>query len=254
MLWTRTDPALLERAIRNLIENALNYTQKGGVLIGARIRGGRVSIDVIDTGIGVPADQQRQIFEEFYQVRDPARPHGEGLGLGLAIVSRLAALLGAEVQVASRVKRGSRFSLMLPLEREGVAAPVSEPAPARSRGRVLIVEDDPIVRFSVAALMHEWGCNSVSAASGEEALDLATRDGCRFDAIVADHRLGGPLTGVATAKEIARQAGRPVPTIVLTGDTGRERLTEFEASGFVVLHKPVEAESLRRELTRLLGA
>ena len=143
---------------------------------------------------------------------------------------------------------------MLPLEREGVAAPVSEPAPARSRGRVLIVEDDPIVRFSVAALMHEWGCNSVSAASGEEALDLATRDGLP---VRCDRRRPPPCWTAHRRRN--RQGdrapgGRPVPTMALTGDTGRERLTEFEASGFVVLHKPVEAESLRRELTRLLGA
>ena len=113
------------------------------------------------------------------------------MGLGLAIVSRLAALLGAEVQVASREKRGSRFSFMLPPEREVITAAVSEPAVVGSRGRVLIVEDDPIVRFSVAALMQEWGCDPVSAASAEEALDLAAREGRRYDAIVADHRLGG---------------------------------------------------------------
>jgi PAS domain S-box-containing protein len=252
-LWASGDPALLQRAMRNLIENALAYTEKGGILIRARIRGERVRVDVIDTGIGVPADQQRRIFEEFYQVQNPGRSPGEGLGLGLAIVSRIATLVGAEVKVASRVGRGSRFSLLLPLDRDEVPTVAPEPASCGLRGRVLLIEDNPIVRFSVAALLAEWGCEPIPAASGEAALGLGAAENWRFDAIVADYQLGGPLTGIATSKEIERRAGRVVPTIVLTGDTAVERISEMDASGFIVLHKPVDAEILRRELERLLG-
>ena len=251
-VWASSDPALLQRALRNLVENALNYTREGGVLIGTRIRGERVRIDVVDTGIGVPADQQRQIFEEFYQVGNPGRIPEEGLGLGLAIVSRIAALLGAEVQVASRVGRGSRFSLLLPLDREDVATAAPEPASNGFRGRVLLIEDNAIVRFSVESLLEMWDCEPISAASGEEALDRAAAEDWRFDAIIADYRLGGALTGVAASKEIERRAGRAVPTIVLTGDTAVERISEMDASGYVVLHKPVGAERLRGELERLL--
>jgi len=252
-VWASSDPALLQRAMRNLIENALKYTAMGGVLIGARIRGERVRIDVVDTGVGVPANHRRKIFEEFYQVHNPGRVPEEGLGLGLAIVSRIAGLLGAEVQMASRVGQGSRFSLLLPLDREGVPTAAPEPASAGFHGRVLLIEDNSIVRFSIAALLGDWGCAHMSAATGEEALDLAGAERWRFDAIIADQRLGGPLTGVATSKEIERRAGRPIPTIVLTGDTAVERIAEMDASGFIVLHKPVDAENLRRELERLLS-
>ena len=252
-IWASSDPALLQRALRNLIENALAYTRTGGILIGARIRGERVRIDVVDTGVGVPDDQQQQIFEEFYQVQHPGRTPGEGLGLGLAIVSRVAALLGAEVQVASREGRGSRFSLLLPLDRDDGPTAAPEQASTSVRGRVLLIEDNSIVRFSVAAMLDGWGCESISAASGEEALAIGAAEGWGFDAIIADYRLGGAFTGIAAAKEIERLAGRPVPTIVLTGDTAVDRISEMDASGFVVLHKPVDAERLRCELGRLLG-
>ncbi len=120
-IWVRTDAALVERIARNLIENALRYTEKGGILIGLRKRGGNVRLDVIDTGIGIPADKQAEIFEEFRQLNNPARDASHGLGLGLSIVSRLAQLLGAPVEVASRLSHGTRFSLLLPLIRAAAA-------------------------------------------------------------------------------------------------------------------------------------
>ncbi len=116
--WAWTDPNLLERALRNLIENALRYTIKGGVLLGLRCRGRRIRIVVVDTGVGIAAGKLSAIFEEFYQVGNPGRDLESGLGLGLAIVVRLAELLGAEVGVTSKLGRGSCFSLSLPLDRE----------------------------------------------------------------------------------------------------------------------------------------
>lgn len=115
-LHTRTDAALLEQALRNLIENALRYTNRGRILLGVRPRGARIGIEVIDTGIGIPADKHREIFEEFYQVGNPGRDRSQGLGIGLAIVGRVASLLGGEVTVASQLGRGSRFSVLLPRE------------------------------------------------------------------------------------------------------------------------------------------
>jgi CheY-like chemotaxis protein/anti-sigma regulatory factor (Ser/Thr protein kinase) len=253
-LPVRTDLTLLERILRNLIENALRYTAKGGVLIGARQCGKTVRLDVIDTGIGIPVDQQTEIFEEFRQLDNPARDSSQGLGLGLAIVSRLAHLIDAEVQVASRVGHGTRFSLLLPLER-------SAPAPVRAAlalndagGRILIIEDDFGVRQAYELMLTDWGYDTLGAASGEEALERAAHENWRFDAIISDHRLGSGLTGNAVAKEIARRAGRPFPTLLVTGDTAKERLAEVSASGFALLHKPVEADELRRALASLLSA
>lgn len=252
ILWARSDPALLQRVLRNLMENALRYTNEGGVLVCARLRGERVRIDVVDTGIGVAEDQQKHIFEEFFQAHNPGRDHGEGLGLGLAIVSRLAKLLGAEVEVRSKVGKGSRFSLLLP-KTQDIGLVGAKGGDARKLdGRILVVEDNSIVRQALVTMLEDWGAKTSAVVSGEEALDLAVRGEWDFDALLADHRLGAGLTGVQTALEIGRRIGRRVPTLVLTGDTAKERIAEIESSGFVFLHKPVDAEILLHELSQLM--
>jgi len=252
-LQSRTDAALLERALRNLIENALRYTPEGGILLGVRSRGGLVRLDVIDTGIGIPDDKQTEIFDEFHQLNNPGRNLDQGLGLGLAIVGRLASLLGAEVEVASRVGRGSRFSLYLPRIHEAprivaVHAPIDDPG-----GRVLIIEDNANVRNGLEASLRQCGYETLAAASGEDALELAAKEAWRLAIIVTDYRLGAGLNGIEAATEIHRRAGRSIPTLVLTGDTAIERIVEIDASGFAILHKPVDVEELRRVLARLLG-
>jgi CheY-like chemotaxis protein len=252
-LRARTDAALLERILRNLIENALRYTVQGGVLVGLRQRGAWVRLDVIDTGIGIPADRQAEIFEDFRQLDNPARDSSRGLGLGLAIVSRLASLLGAQVQVLSRVGRGTRFSLLLPLERIAPVPVAGQPARDTPGGRILVIEDDEAVRESYETLLDLLGYTFVSADTGEKALAVAESEGFRFDVVLADHRLGAGLTGTEAAAEISRRAGRAIPTVVVTGDTARERLVEVSASGFAMLHKPVEADELNKTLASLLS-
>ena len=251
-LHASADAALLERILRNLIENALRYTDKGGILIGLRQRGDRVRLDVIDTGMGIPADQQTEIFEEFRQLHNPARDSSKGLGLGLAIVARLARLLGAEVQVSSRLGRGTRFSLLLPQDRSAPVVLPVKPTLDDPGGRILVIEDNANVRAAYELMLSQWGYEALGAASGEEALDRGALENWRIDAIIADHRLGPGLTGAGAATEIARRAGRSVPTMLVTGDTAPERLAEVSGSGFVLLHKPVSADDLRRNLADLL--
>ncbi len=248
------DPSLLERALRNLLENALRYTQSGGVLLGMRRRGDHVRIDVVDTGIGVPAEKRSEIFEEFIQLDNPGRDLARGLGLGLAIVARLAALMGAKIEVASRPGRGSRFSLLLPriqAEASAVAEPMRTEDPG---GLVLIVEDNAILRHGLDSLTRQWGYETRTAATGEEALEVGDASDWLFDAIVTDYRLGGGLNGLDTAKEIELRGGRPIPTLILTGDTAKDRISEISASGFELLHKPVDAEHLRRKLAQLIAS
>jgi PAS domain S-box-containing protein len=249
----RADAALLERILRNLLENALRYTDKGGMFIGLRRRGDRVRLDVIDTGIGIPLDKQAEIFEEFRQLGNPARDASQGLGLGLAIVSRLAKLLKAEVQVRSRLGRGTRFSLLLPQAHAAPVAVLSRPAVDHPGGRVLVIEDNMAVRRAYQAMLEFSGYDVLGAETGEEALALAAREGWRIDAILADHRLGAGLTGTAAAKEISRRAGHAIPTMVVTGDTAREPLLEVSASGFAMLHKPVDVDELCGTLASLLS-
>jgi CheY-like chemotaxis protein/anti-sigma regulatory factor (Ser/Thr protein kinase) len=211
-LHTRTDAALLERALRNLIENALRYTPKGGILLGIRSRGEFVRLDVIDTGIGIPADKQAEIFEEFHQLNNPGRNLEQGMGLGLAIVARLANLLGARVEVASRAGRGSRFSLTLPVVQE--AAPIVDNLGAIDDpgGRILIIEDNAIVRNGLEAVLKQCGYETLVAGCSEDALDLAAKEAWRFEMIVADHRLGAGLTGIETAKVHNSRLGSPLTT------------------------------------------
>ena len=251
-LRVRSDAALLERIVRNLIENALRYTEKGGVLVGVRRRGERVRLDVIDTGIGIPADMQSQIFEEFRQLNNPARDASRGLGLGLAIVSRLAKLLGTNVQVASRLGRGTRFSVLLPITGEAPADIDAVPAADKHGGRILVIEDNPVLLEIYHMMLKSWGYEPLCVTSGENAIDLAARERGRFDAILADHRLGSGLSGSAAANEIARREARSIPTLIVTGDTAKDRIGEIAASGFSMLHKPVSGEDLRRTLAALL--
>jgi CheY-like chemotaxis protein len=117
---------------------------------------------------------------------------------------------------------------------------------------VLVIEDNAAIRHGFETMLRSWGYETLSADSGEAALEYAASESWRSDAILADHRLGPGLTGVATAKEMERRAGRPIPTMVVTGDTATERITEINASGYVVLHKPVTPEDLRRALAQLL--
>jgi PAS domain S-box-containing protein len=252
-LLALADITLLERILRNLIDNAIRYTVQGGILVSTRQRRDRIRIDVVDTGIGIPADKLDHIFEEFYQVANPARESKQGLGLGLSIVSRLARVIGAEVLVQSREGRGTRFTVVMPA---GAAsqqkASLSAPAAVVSGLRIMVIEDEPMVGMGLQLILEGWNCEVLSAGSGEEALATGEREGWRFDAIIADHRLGAGMSGTQTATEIVRRAGRPIPTLIVTGDTAPERIEEVYRSGFEMMHKPVSPKELARRLALLL--
>jgi DNA-binding response OmpR family regulator len=156
------------------------------------------------------------------------------------------------VQVKSTVGRGTRFSLLLPLVDAEPVKPLVKLEPEDVGGGILVIEDNLSLRQIYEIMLKDWGYETLGAASGEEALELAISEDWRLDAIIADHRLGCGLTGDAAATEIARRAGRSFPTMLITGDTDRRRLVEATAGGFMMLHKPVEADDLRRVLGSLL--
>jgi CheY-like chemotaxis protein/anti-sigma regulatory factor (Ser/Thr protein kinase) len=246
---TLADPNMLERALRNLIENALRYTTKGGIILGLRRRGRRLRIDVIDTGVGIPSEKQDEIFQEFRQLNNPARDLSHGLGLGLAIVARLTKLLGADLEVASRVGRGSRFSLSLPETAASRATEIDiRPIQDVPAAKVLIVEDNENLRFGLITALEDWGYLTLDAANGECALDLLTDAGDAVDLVICDYRLGPGKNGVETIGAIQARLGRLVPALLLTGDIPQERLSQFSCYGLEVLHKPVMLEELRRKV------
>ena len=261
-----SDPMLLGRILQNLIENALRYTETGRILVGCRRSGGTLRIEVWDTGIGIPADRQDEIFQEFVQVQNACRDRDQGLGLGLAVVRRLAKMLDHPVTLRSIPGRGSVFRVEVPLAEPPAGVPAlpesaipssadpyvpAEPDEPAVRTTVMVVEDDAIVREGLRIMMEQWGHTTLAAESCAEALGFIAA-GRTPDIIVTDYRLADNHTGREVIREVRRAAGHPIPAILVTGDTAPERLAEAEAGNFHVLHKPVIANDLQRAVTRAL--
>jgi signal transduction histidine kinase/ActR/RegA family two-component response regulator len=248
-----SDPVLLERILRNLVTNALRYTARGGVVLGCRRRGAYCSLEVWDSGQGIPPDEIDRIFEEFYQVGEAARD-SPGLGLGLAIVRRLAQLLGHDVSVASRVARGSVFRVRVPIGRRAALADPRSPRSASDVAigrRVLVVDDEAAVREATARLLTQWGCAVVTAADRESAAH-AYRDGLQPDAMIVDFRLAQRTNGLDAIAWLRERFG-PVPAVLVSGASSADELAQIEASGILLLHKPVPPARLRSVLAYLLG-
>lgn len=252
----RTDATLLTRMLGDLLRNAIAYTPSGGVVVGCRRRGQWLRIEVWDTGSGIAAEHLDAIFEDFVQLGNPERDRRRGLGLGLPKVRRKAALLGHAVEVRSRPGHGSVFSIMVPLaaseSRTDTVVPVAAGRAEDADTRlILIVEDDPVQSAGMQLLLESWGHDVLLAADGPAAL-AALRAAPRCpDVILSDFRLPGPLTGAETVTRAAEQEGRPIPGIILTGDTAPERIREAVAAGCRLLHKPVTPDVLRDALNAL---
>jgi signal transduction histidine kinase/CheY-like chemotaxis protein len=255
--WVRSDFILLERILLNLVSNAVRYTERGGIVIGCRLRDGRLRIDVYDSGIGIPEDQRRNIFGEFYQLDGGKQECAGGLGLGLAIVDRLCGLLDHPIELSSRVGRGSCFSLSIPSVPAG-AAPAEAPDTARAllvseRGKLIIVIDDnESVRESTCGVLQRWGCLVVTAHSEDAALIKLAELGKQPDLIISDYRLAHEKTGFELINRMRRACGAQIPAFLVSGDTTPERLREAHDSGYYLLHKPVMPITLRSVVTQLL--
>lgn len=261
-LWLRTrptkvavatDPILLERVLRNLLANALRYTNSGGVLLAARCRQSSVWIEVWDTGIGIAQEHQRDIFEEFFQIGNDARDRNKGLGLGLAIVRRLTYLLGHRLDLVSRVGRGSRFRVELPGRPSTPAAAfVPQAAGGDFEGvLVAVVEDDLVVLNAMRTLLVQWGCRVAAGARVEQVLAALGTEAPAV--ILADYRLTEDMTGIMAIQRIGEHYGVPIPALLVTGDTSVNRLRDASASGLTILHKPVAPARLRAALRHLLS-
>ena len=247
-----SDPGLLEVILRNLVGNAIRYTEHGGVLLACRRRGKHVLIEVYDTGIGIPPEQHEAIFREFHQLGNPERDRQKGLGLGLAIVRGLADCLQHPLSLRSRPGRGSVFRLTLPLaeaEEALVEAPHSVALPIHAP-TILLIDDDTAVREGTARQLEEWQFRCLPADSIERALIVAA--GHPPDLIISDFRLREHQTGAEAISQLRAQAGYTLPALLITGDTAPERLREAAECGVPLLHKPVEPARLYRQIVALL--
>jgi signal transduction histidine kinase/CheY-like chemotaxis protein len=252
----RSDPVLLARMLGNLVSNAIRYTEEGRVLIGCRRDAEHLRIEVHDTGIGIPREQHRAIFREFYQV-DPGtrrRRRAMGMGLGLAIVSGLAKALDHPVSVESTPGKGSVFAVRVPICEPHAEAVVSPAVLTDNlRGRtILVVDDEPAICDAVAEVLLRWGCRPVTAASAEDAARSLAARGERPDAMVVDYQLEAGASGVDAIARLQQVLGANVPAIIVTGDTLPERLREASDIGYPLLYKPLAPMRLRAALTAAL--
>ncbi len=255
-LFAYTDSILLERVVRNLVSNAVRYTHDGGLLLTCRRRRGAIAIEIWDTGPGIAESERERIFEEFYQVGSPARHSTKGIGLGLSIVQRLTQLLGHELELASRVGRGTMFRLNVPMgEAVSTATPPAVEASDLDtlEGKlVLVIDDEPAILEAMQAMLSGWKCESVLAEGSDTALEGVAQVGRYPDLIIADYRLQSHETGVQAARRIRWELGVQIPTILITASTSSEHLTDAETAGFLIMGKPVLPEDMERLMRQAL--
>jgi CheY-like chemotaxis protein len=252
-VWT--DRGHARSILDNLTGNALKYTRHGSVVLSAciveRDDGQRVRIEVRDTGIGITPAHQVHIFDEFYQVDNPQRSAGQGLGLGLSIARRQARLIGTEIELQSAVGHGSVFAFELPAA-AGAASPAADLVPVSWPSRqVVVVDDEADVRHALQTLLVSagWG---VRTASDLDGVLRVAGEGFVPDAILVDYRLANHQTGAKLLEELAAR-GCCWPAVFLTGDTAPDRLREIAAEGRPVLHKPVALEEIVAKVGQVLG-
>lgn len=271
--WVRSDPARLQPILRNLLSNAVKYTARGGVVVGARPRGDGLRVEIWDSGQGIAKAELGTIWEEFYQIGNPARDGSRGAGLGLSIVERTARLLGHPLEVRSRVGRGSVFAVTLPRVAAPAAPPATElfrpeltipaappipperttePSPGRLSGRrVLVVEDDPLQRSSLTLLLEQAGAGVMAADSFDSALAAAQATLQAPSAILSDYRLPGGTDGLSGIQTLRGVLGRDVPAILLTGELSADLVRAAKDAGCLVLTKPAPPNRILTTLAEL---
>lgn len=255
-LTVHSDPALVELILRNLVANAIRYTEQGGVLVACRRHGDDVAVEVWDTGIGIAPAEQREVFREFHQLGNPERDRRKGFGLGLAISKGLAQTMGHTLSLASISGRGSVFRLVLPLAKNALPSlprlPDNDDHQQLLNRYILVIDDDEAVRCGTLQLLHDWGCHGTAVESVEEALLLTRLQ--PPDLVISDYRLRQQRTGAEAIATLRSFYGEQLPALLITGDTAPERLVEARASGIPLLHKPVSPAQLHRVLVEILSA
>jgi len=257
-LRVASDRGLLGRILGNLIGNAVNHTAQGRVLVGCRRAGDHLRIEVWDSGPGIPEQARQRIFDEYVQLNNPARQRQQGLGLGLSIVRRLAALLDHPVTLRSTPGRGSVFAVEVPLAAALAEPEVSDAHAAVSadmarRSRVLFIEDDVEVREATAMILRLKGFEVTAAGDGEEAYASVDAMAEAPDVILSDFRLPGPDNGAQVVQRVRTLLERDVPVVFMTGDTSEARIRETRLTRCEVLRKPIDGDKLLRALAEALG-
>ena len=247
-----SDPLILERIIRNLVDNAVKYTTTGTIRIVTRLNEGKSTICIEDSGKGIASDQLEKIFEEFYQIDNPGRDRSLGLGLGLSIVQRMSKLIGAELAIQSALGAGTRIELQLPALSDAIFAS-ADPEPRRhllAGKNILLIDDEDSIIASTSALLDTWGVGAHSAKDMTDALEVIKLNS-NIDCIIADLRLRNGENGIHVIQNLRKILG-DIPALIISGETSPERLSDAKNEGLTILQKPISADLLYLNLLRHL--
>ncbi|WP_085622362.1 MULTISPECIES: NahK/ErcS family hybrid sensor histidine kinase/response regulator [unclassified Pseudomonas] len=251
-----TDLRLMTRILRNFLSNACRYTDEGRILLGARRRGDHLRLEVWDTGRGIAADRLQAIFLEFNQLDVGRAADRKGVGLGLAIVERIAKILGYRVEVRSWPGRGSMFSIEVPIG-EAMPEPVHQASPQPGAGnplpgrRLLVVDNEVSILESMGALLGQWGCEVVTAT--DQAGALLALQGRAPELILADFHLDHGVVGCEVVRHLREHFGVAIPAVIITADRSDQCRRALNKLGAPLLNKPVKPGKLRAVLSQLLG-
>jgi signal transduction histidine kinase len=252
-----SDPLMLESILRNYLSNAIRYTQSGTIRISCLEIDAGIRINVRDSGIGIPISMQHDIFSEFYQIDNPERDRSKGLGLGLAIVRRIAKLLDHGIGVESELGCGACFYVVVPRgDPTMVAKERSSVAQSADLAKlcVTVIDDDALVRESMRTLLTAWNCKVVIAADAEEAIRESHATFYVPDVLIVDFRLRNNLTGLDAIRRFNEEYMTSFKALIVSGDTAPERLREVASSGYAMSHKPIQPAALRSFLSGVLRA
>jgi signal transduction histidine kinase len=253
-VFVESDPVLLERILRNLVDNAVKYTKSGGVSVVVEPGDGVWIVHVRDSGCGIPPEEQARVFEEFYQLNNPDRDRSQGLGLGLSIVARLVDLLDVSLALSSKPGGGSVFTLTLNAVEPTSSADLdaNHSPEVQLRGlRVLVVDDEESIRQAIQTLLVAYGCEVLLARDARSAMLHVLKQ--HPDIALVDFRLRSGEDGIATIRSL-RNTAPGLSAIVVSGDTAPERLLEAERAGLTFLHKPVSSQTLLRAIQQSLAS
>jgi signal transduction histidine kinase/CheY-like chemotaxis protein len=249
-----SDQLMVERILRNLISNAMKYTDKGYVRVECQKTGNGISVMISDSGAGIPENEKQKIFEEFYQIDNPERDRSKGIGLGLSIVQGLCHLLDLKINLSTSDSGGACFSIVFP---EGEKDKVFENKKLEDRyldvrSKIFIIDDDEDSRIAMNDLIKTWGHDTFMFEGVDDCINHLKLNRLQPNIILTDYRLRDNVTGVNLIEAIHQYLDSNIPAVIITGDTDGERLKEAKKSGHILLHKPLQPAKLRSVISYLL--